>query len=106
MPEDPAGDCSQAGRLPLNGVFEQVLQHVAAEPIGEMARVLIAFAAALLNGDEFNLAQIETLSEPEQALCMALLDHCMSIGLTEDERREASAAFAPFAAIYAPGLRH
>ena len=106
MPEDPAGDRSQADRPLLSGVFEQVLQRIGAEPTSEPTRVLVAFAAALLNGDEFNLEQIEVLPEADSALCLALFDYCMSVGLTEDERSEASAAFAPFTDIHVSRSRH
>jgi len=97
----------RADRLPLAGVFEQVFQRVAAAPTGEPGRVLAAFAASLLNSEAFNLEQIEQLpDEADRALCLALFEYCMSDGLTEDERREAFAAFAPFSEIHSPGTRH
>jgi hypothetical protein len=92
---------------PLAGAFEQVLQRVAVAPAGVPGRILAAFAASLVQGVEFNLAQIEQLSEPaDRALCLELFDYCMRVGLSEDERRAASAAFAPFVEIHAPGTRH
>ncbi len=97
----------QGGRQILAGAFEPVFQRVAAAPTGEPGRVLSAFASSLLNGDEFILTQIEQLpDEADKRLCLAMLDYCMTAGLSECERRAASAAFAPFVEIHAPGARH
>ena len=97
----------QGDRLPLAGAFEQVLQRVASAPTGEPERILAAFAASLVDGEAFNLAQIEQLpDEADRLLCLTLFEYCMAEGLTEDERRTASAAFAPFVEINAPGARH
>lgn len=94
-------------RPPLATSFENVFQRVAAAPGGEPERILAAFASSLLNSDAFNLAQIEQLTnEDDRHLCLALFEFCMSVGLTEDERREASDAFAPFVEINSPGTRH
>jgi hypothetical protein len=90
----------------LAGVFDEVLQRVAAAPAGEPGRVMAAFAASLANGDEFNLAQIEGLpSAADRDLCLALFDYCMTAGLTEDERHEAAVAFLPYIEIHVPGTR-
>ena len=64
------------------------------------------FAFSLIEGDAFDLSQIERLPASAQALCLALFEYCLTVGLTEDERRAASAAFAPFVGMYAPGARH
>lgn len=96
-----------ADRPPLAASFEDVFQRVAAAPSGEPGRILAAFASSLLNSEAFNLAQIEQLpNEADRNLCLDLFEFCMSVGLTEDERIEASAAFAPFVEINAPGTRH
>jgi len=39
-------------------------------------------------------------------LCLALFGYCMGSGLSEDERRDAAAAFVPFLELHAPGTRH
>jgi len=97
----------QTDRPGLAGAFEPVLQRVASAPATEAGRVLAKFAASLVNGEAFNLAQIEQLpEEADRALCLALFDYCMMVGLSEDERRAAAAAFAPFVEIYTPGARH
>lgn len=91
----------------LAGVFEAIMQRVKAAPESEPGRVLAAFAASLLNGEEFNLAQIEQLpSQDDQGLCLSLFNYCISVGLAEDERREASEAFAPYIEIHQSGTRH
>ena len=107
MNQEQAIYCSQTCQPPLAGIFEQVLQRVAAAIGGEPERILAALAASLLNSEEINLIQIERLpDEADRLLCFALFDYCMTVGVTEDERREASAAFAPFVDIHAPGTRH
>lgn len=94
-------------RIPLAGNFERVFQRVTSAPTGEPGRILAGFAASLVNGEEFNLAQIEQLpDEADRLLCLALFEYCMTEGLTEDERREASDAFAPFLEIHKSGARH
>jgi len=68
---------------------------------------MAAFAASLVNGNEFNLAQIEQLPDAaDRVLCLQLFEYCMTEGLTEDERRDASEAFQPFTEIHATGTRH
>lgn len=97
----------QDDRPRLAGVFEQVLQRVTAAPTGQPGRILAAFAASLLDGEAFNLAQIEQLpDEADRLLCLALVEYCMAEGLSEDERRTASAEFAPFVEIHESGTRH
>lgn len=92
---------------PLATAFEQVLQRVAALPKNETGRILTAFAASLVNEDSFNLALIEELPDlADRLLCLTLFEYCMAEGLTEDERCAASAAFAPWTEIHAPGVRH
>lgn len=93
--------------FPLAEAFEQVLRRVTTDPTGQPARILAAFAASLVDGTEFNLAQIEQLPDAaDRRLCLALLEYCMAEGLTEDERLGASHAFAPFVEIHALGARH
>ena len=107
MTQEQAIYRTQGDRLPLAGVFEQVLQRVTIAPTGESGRILAAFAASLVDGNAFNQAQIEQLpDEADRLLCLALFEYCMAEGLTEDERRAASATFAPFVEIYASGTRH
>ena len=106
MTQERAVYCIQDEQPPLVGVFEQVLQRVAVEPTGQPGRILAMFAASLVDGEAFNLAQIERLpDEADRLLCLALFEYCMAEGLTEDERRAASAAFAPFVEIQF-GVRH
>lgn len=107
MSQERAAYRVNADRPPLAGVFERVLQRVCCAPSGLPGRVMAEFAASLADGAVFNLAQIEGLpEESDRALCLELLDYCMSTGLTEDERRAASDAFGPFVEIYEPGTRH
>lgn len=69
--------------------------------------VLAEFASSLLNGEAFDLSRLDRLAgENDQAMCLSLFHYCMSVGLTEDERREASEAFAPYVEIHQPGTRH
>ncbi len=106
MTQERAVYCIQGEQPPLAGVFEQVLQRVAAAPTGQPGRILSMFAASLVDGEAFNLARIERLpDEADRLLCLALFEYCMAEGLTEDERRAASAAFAPFVEIQS-GARH
>lgn len=106
MSEERAVYRIQADRPPLAGALEPVFQSVAAAPTGEAGRVLALFAFSLVEGEAFDLSQIERLPEAAQALCLALFEYCLTVGLTEDERRAACAAFAPFVAMHAPGARH
>ena len=94
-------------RPPLAGTFEYVLQRVASAPTAEVGRVLALFASSLVNGDDFNLAEIEQLPEQDdRLLCVSLFDYCMNEGLTEDERQAIATAFAPYTEVHAPGTRH
>lgn len=106
MSEERAVYRVQADRPPLAGALEPVFQSVAAAPTGEAGRVLALFAFSLVEGEPFDLSQIERLPESAQALCLTLFEYCLTVGLTEEERRAASAAFAPFVAMYASGARH
>jgi len=91
----------------LPDAFGTMLARIKEEPGSEAARVLGAFASSLLNGEVFNLAQIDGLPRADdQGMCLSLFNYCMAVGLTEDERREASEAFAPYVEIHQPGTRH
>lgn len=107
MTQDQTTYPIQNDRLPLAGVFEQVLQRVIAAPTAKLGGILATFAASIVDGNVFNLAQIEQLlDESDRLLCMALFDYCMSDGLSEDERPAASAAFAPCVVIDESKYRH
>lgn len=106
MSEDRAVYRIHNDRPPLAGAFEPVFQRVAATPASEPGRVLAAFAFSLVEGEAFDLSQLERLREPDQALCLALFEFCLTVGITEDERKAACAAFAPFVDIHAAGPRH
>lgn len=91
----------------LANAFGTMLERIKEAPESGAARVLATFAASLLNGEAFNLAQIDGLPrKDDQEMCIALFHYCMTVGLTEDERREASEAFAPYVEIHQPGTRH
>lgn len=106
MSEDRAVYRVLTDREPLPGALEPVYQAVAAAPTGEAGRVLALFAFSLVEGEAFDLSQIERLPEDAQGLCLALFEYCLTVGLAEDERHAACAAFAPFVAMHAPGARH
>lgn len=92
---------------PLTLSFERVLQRVAAASNTKPGRTLAAFAFSILAGEEFDLSQIDQLEdESDRFLCSNLFSDCMSLGLSEEERREAFAAFEPFIQIHVPGTRH
>lgn len=91
----------------LADVFGLMLARIKEAPESEAARVLAEFASSLLNGEAFDLSRLDRLAgEDDQGMCLSLLNYCMSVGLTEDERREASEAFAPYVEIHQPGTRH
>lgn len=91
----------------LNDAFGLMLTRIKDEPDSEAARVLAVFASSLLNGEAFDLSQIDRLPrKDDQGMCLSLFHYCMAVGLTEDERREASEAFAPYVEIHQPGTRH
>ncbi|MDR0578028.1 MAG: hypothetical protein LBI87_10980 [Candidatus Accumulibacter sp.] len=96
----------QAVFPPLAGAFAPVYQRVKDAPTGETGRVLALFAYSLAEGEAFDLSRIERLPRAERELCLALFGYCLNAGLSEDERRAAAEAFAPFAAMHAPGARH
>lgn len=106
MSEERAVYRIRADRPPLAGAFEPVFQRVAAAPTGEPGRVLALFAYSLAEGEAFDLSQIERLPESDQALSLALFEFCLTVGMTEDERQAACAAFTPFVEVHAPGARH
>ncbi len=90
----------------LAGEFERIYQHIASDYSCEATYTLAAFATSLLGDIEFDLSTINKLTKADQNLALGLFDFCMSEGLTEDERRAASAEFAPFLEIHKPGARH
>ncbi len=95
------------GQPPLVGLFENVLQRVAGSPGSETGRVLTLFAVSLVESEEFDLSQIERLPDKDdRSLCLDLFEFCITVGLTEDERRAIASAFTPYAALHAPGTRH
>lgn len=107
MTQERAVYCIKSSELPLAGVFEKIFQRVTGASSSEPVRILVAFASSLLNSEAFNLARIEQLpEESDRRLCFDLFEYCMSEGLTEDERAQASAAFAPFVEAYTSGTRH
>jgi len=107
MSEERAMYRVNPARSMLAGEFEAVMQRLERGPAGESARVLASFASALLNSEAYNLEQIEALPDPgDRDLCLALFGYCMGSGLSEDERRDAAAAFVPFLELHAPGTRH
>jgi hypothetical protein len=106
MSEERAVYRIRADRPPLAGAFEPVFQSVAAAPTGEAGRALALFAFSLVEGEAFDLSQIERLPEAAQALCLALFEYCLTVGLTEEERQAACAAFAPYVEIHRSGARH
>lgn len=93
-------------RPALAGAFEAVYQRVAGQATGEPGRILAAFAASLADGEEFNLAELDGLAEADRDLALALFEYCLKCGLSEEDRREASAAFAPFVELHAVGTMH
>jgi hypothetical protein len=90
----------------LVNVFEDVYQRVARDATGEASRVLIRLVASLAEGVELNLAELEALPQPDQALALALFDYCFNRGLSEEERSAVSDAFAPFVGMHRAGVRH
>jgi hypothetical protein len=93
-------------RESLAGVFEDVYQHIALAPIDEASRILVTFVASLVDMKEFNLAKLDALPVRDRVLALALLEYCMSHGLSEDERLAVSAAFAPWVDMCSPASRH
>lgn len=93
-------------RKPLAGTFEQVLQRVNHESTSQTTLIIAKFAMSLLDSIEFDLSQINELSTTDQKLVMVMFDFCITEGLTEDERKEASVAFSPFLEIFKNGTRH
>ena len=97
---------SEIDRQSLAGIFEEIYLRLMISPGGESDRTLATFAASLLNSEEFNLAQLDTLPGTDRQLCLRLFDYCMKEGLSEEDRRAAADAIAPFIEMHNPGTRH
>lgn len=77
-------------------MFNRVLRRVIDEPASEAGQILMGLAESLLNGEPFNMALVERLSDADRVLCAALFESCLRDGLSEQDRQTLSEAFLPY----------
>lgn len=87
-------------------MFNKVLQRVIDEPASEAGRVFTGLVRSLLNGEPFNAALVERLSDADRVLCTALFESCLRDGLSEENRQLLSQDFASYIELHSFGTRH
>ena len=87
--------------------FQTLIDHVEAFPMTKESKVLAKLVESLVDSTEFDLNEINTLPNSNlKLMCSAVFNHCMSEGLSEEQRLIISKAIEPYAAIANNETRH
>lgn len=82
---------------PLGLAFAGLLGRLDDGPATPAARLMARAALATLNSEAFDLAELEELSQEDQALMGQIFDALLAFGLSEAERQAAAQALRPWA---------
>ena len=87
--------------------FQTVIDHVESFPMAKESMVLAKLIESLVDSTEFDLDEINGLPNANlKLMCSAVFNHCMSEGLSEEQRLMISKTIEPYAALANAETRH
>ena len=87
--------------------FQTMINYVEAFPMAKESMVLAKLIESLVDSTEFDLNEIGSLPNVKlKMMCSAVFNHCMSEGLSEEQRSTISKAIEPYAALANKETRH
>ena len=87
--------------------FQTVIDHVITYPMAKESKVLAKLIESLVDSTEFDLNKINGLHNAKlRQMCFAVFNHCMSEGLSEEQRLLISKTIEPYASLANTETRH
>ena len=95
------------GQKEVPEAFQTMINHVEAFPMAKESMVLAKLIESLVDSTEFDLNEINSLPNVKlKMMCSAVFNHCMSEGLSEEQRSTISKTIEPYAALANKETRH